>query len=171
MDGGRQRKLHAESLTTLMRARTSHLVTCAAHNRRTGNRYNISRSMQRALFILKGLLPVVAIAATAVIVHAQSNNAVPAADQPMTTFHGATNEVIVPVTATDSQGPLHLRPCPERLPYFRRRPRTKDRLLQPRAIAAGRHRLPGRHEQSDEGGLGPLQGIHDGADAESAAGR
>jgi len=60
--------------------------------------------MQRALSILKGLLPIAAIAAIAVIVQAQSKPAPPATDPSMTTFHGATNEVIVPVTATDSKG-------------------------------------------------------------------
>ena len=87
-------------------------------DRRTGNRYNMSRStmftpmmfrtMQRALSIVKGLLPVAAIATIAITaghsVHAQAQNQASAAEPPTTTFHGATNEVIVPVTATDSKG-------------------------------------------------------------------
>ncbi len=92
-------------------------------------------TMQKALFSLKGLLPVAVIATIAVIfahsVSAQAQSQAPAAEQPTTTFHGATNEVIVPVTATDSKGRFISDLVQSDFHIFDEGARAKDRLLQP----------------------------------------
>jgi Ca-activated chloride channel homolog len=72
-----------------------------------GNRYNMSRSMMFRSMMFRTMQRAslfAAIATIAMTAGAQTQSQAPAAEPPTTTFHGATNEVIVPVTATDSKG-------------------------------------------------------------------